>query len=165
MSETTLPGREECPGQLIWSAFGARYPDSVCSSALDWTGCDYEPVATLCDADDDFRPKDVPCPFCNPVGFIDYEWGDDVLGITEDGISAESVGKDGGGLMTFTIVARCTREDVETFARLLWTAPGASLQRGIDATGTQDASRHTSESSTRSDGSFCEDRFNSEREV
>lgn len=52
------------------------------------------------------------------------EWGDDVLGITEDGVSAEDVGK-GGGLMKFTLVARCTRDDVETFVRLLWTKPSA----------------------------------------
>lgn len=72
---TVLPGKEECPGYLQWSAFGARYPDTVCSSALDWSKAGYEPIATLCDADDDFRPKDVPCPFCDPDGFLDYEWG------------------------------------------------------------------------------------------
>lgn len=71
----TLPGKEECPGQLVWSAFGARYMDTVCSSALDWSKAGHEPVATLCDADDDFRPKDVPCPFCDPAGFVGYEWG------------------------------------------------------------------------------------------
>jgi len=49
--------------------------DTVCSSALDWSNCDHEPVATLCDADDDFQPKDVPCPFCDPEGFIEYGWG------------------------------------------------------------------------------------------
>ncbi len=69
-----MPGQEPCPGHLAWSAFGASYPDSVCSSVLDWSGCDYTPVATLCDADDEFRPKDVPCPFCDPDGFIDYGW-------------------------------------------------------------------------------------------
>ncbi len=70
-----LPGKEQCPGVLTWSAFGASYPDTVCSSALDWTDCDYEPIAILCDADDDHRPKDIPCPFCNPDGFIEYQWG------------------------------------------------------------------------------------------
>mgnify|MGYP001614826056 CR=1 FL=1 len=73
MSETTLPGREACPGHLTWSAFGAYYPDTVCATALEWNpGTD--PGAVLCDADDDFRPKDVPCPFCAPDRFIDYQW-------------------------------------------------------------------------------------------
>lgn len=73
MSEQTLPGREACPGQMAWSAFGAYYPDTVCATALEWNpGTD--PGAVLCDADDDFRPKDVPCPFCAPDRFIDYQW-------------------------------------------------------------------------------------------
>lgn len=71
-----LPGKEVCPGHLTWSAFGAPYPDSVCSSVLDWSETEEPaPVATLCDADDDFRPKDIPCPFCDPSGFIEYQWG------------------------------------------------------------------------------------------
>lgn len=72
---TALPGVEHCPGHLQWSAFGAAYMDTVCASALDWAESAYEPVAVLCDADDDFRPKDIPCPFCNPEGFIEYRWG------------------------------------------------------------------------------------------
>lgn len=74
-ANTSLLGKEACPGYLQWSAFGAGYPDSVCSSVLDWSEAGYEPAATLCDADDDFRPKDVPCPFCDPDGFIEYQWG------------------------------------------------------------------------------------------
>lgn len=69
------PGKEACPGHLVWSAFGAAYPDSVCSSVLDWSECEYTPVATLCDADDDFVPKDVPCPFCDSEGFVEYQFG------------------------------------------------------------------------------------------
>ncbi|MFL2002338.1 hypothetical protein [Microbacterium sp. A1-JK] len=72
VATVTLPGAEACPGHLTWSAFGARYPDTVCASVLDWTGV--EPGWGLCDADDDFRPKDVPCPFCDPDAFIDYQW-------------------------------------------------------------------------------------------
>lgn len=72
---TSVPGVEECPGFLEWSAFGASYQDTVCSSALDWTECDIAPAATLCDADDGFRPKDVPCPFCDVAGFTAYQFG------------------------------------------------------------------------------------------
>src|SRR5690606_28036264 len=69
-----LPGREQCPGHLAWSAFGASYPDTVCATACEWEeGTD--PGAVLCDADDDFRPKDTPCPFCDPAGFIGHQWG------------------------------------------------------------------------------------------
>lgn len=68
----TLPGREECPGHLEWSAFGASYPDTVCASALTWPA-GHEGNG-LCDADDDFREKEVPCPFCDPDGFIDHEF-------------------------------------------------------------------------------------------
>lgn len=69
----TLPGKEPCPGHLEWSAFGANYPDTVCASALEWP--DGYQGSGLCDADDDFREKDVPCPFCNAEGFIEYQWG------------------------------------------------------------------------------------------
>lgn len=71
-----LPGAEPCPGTLTWSAFGAWYPDSVCSSALDWSEAGYKPEGILCDADDDFRPKDVPCPFCAPESFVSWLWGE-----------------------------------------------------------------------------------------
>lgn len=73
MSETaTLPGKEQCPGNLEWSAFGATYMDTVCASALEWP--DGHKERGLCDADNDFRPGDVPCPFCDPDLFIDYQW-------------------------------------------------------------------------------------------
>lgn len=49
-------------------------------------------------------------------------WGDDVLGIAEDGFSAEQ-SRDGGGLFKLTLVGRCTREDVEKFVSLLWSVP------------------------------------------
>lgn len=70
----TLPGKEPCPGHLTWSAFGATYPDTVCASALTWE--DGYQGHGLCDADDDFREKDVPCPFCDPETFLAYEWPD-----------------------------------------------------------------------------------------
>jgi hypothetical protein len=47
--------------------------DTVCSSTLEWPK-DYQAWG-LCDADDDFREKGVPCPFCDPEDFIEYEWG------------------------------------------------------------------------------------------
>lgn len=73
MAETEkLPGREVCPGHFEWSAFGATYPDTVCSSALDWP--EGQNGWGLCDADDDFREKDVPCPFCHSDSFIDWGW-------------------------------------------------------------------------------------------
>lgn len=72
---TTITSGESvaCPGQFVgWSAFGATYPDTVCATSLTWPeGQDPGPV--LCDADDDLRPRDVPCPVCDPAGFADYE--------------------------------------------------------------------------------------------
>ncbi len=63
----------ECPGQFVgWSAFGATYPDTVCATACTWPeGSNPGPV--LCDADDEFRPRDIPCPACDPRGFAEYE--------------------------------------------------------------------------------------------
>lgn len=62
----------ECPGQFVgWSAFGANYPDTVCATALFW-GSGFDPGPVLCDADDDHRPTDIPCPACDPVGFAEY---------------------------------------------------------------------------------------------
>jgi len=73
----TLPGKEACPGHLTWSAFGASYPDSVCSSALTWDNPEDHPGnGLLCDADDDFRCKDVPCPFCDPAGFVSWQFSE-----------------------------------------------------------------------------------------
>ena len=72
----TTIGKESCPGNLQWSAFGACYPDTVCSSVLEWE--DGKNPGSLCDADDDFRPKDIPCPFCDWEGFSEY------LGVGED---------------------------------------------------------------------------------
>lgn len=69
----TISGKEDCPGYLQWSAFGARYMDTVCSSALEWQ--DGYQAWGLCDADDDFREKGVPCPFCDSAAFIEYVWG------------------------------------------------------------------------------------------
>ncbi|XKH58522.1 hypothetical protein LG293_15835 (plasmid) [Citricoccus nitrophenolicus] len=36
LEAVTLPGKEDCPGHLQWSAFGANYPDTVCASVLEW---------------------------------------------------------------------------------------------------------------------------------
>jgi hypothetical protein len=71
--EPTSVGVEKCPGYLTWSAFGASYPDSVCSTVVEWEG-DYQGWG-LCDADDDFRDKGVPCPFHDPVQFMEYMYG------------------------------------------------------------------------------------------
>ena len=76
MTALTPDAREKCPGHLTWSAFGAPYPDSVCSTVLNWTGVREPASPTLCDADDDFRPKDIPCPFCDPAGFTDYQFSE-----------------------------------------------------------------------------------------
>jgi len=70
-----LPGKEECPGHMLWSAFGASYPDTVCSTALDWSEVEGGmPGIQLCDADDDFRPKGDPCPFHDWNGFLQAEF-------------------------------------------------------------------------------------------
>lgn len=66
---------EACPGHLTWSAFGASYPDTVCSSALTSTDGLPLPSGVLADADDDFRLADIPCPFCDPAGFAEYQFG------------------------------------------------------------------------------------------
>jgi hypothetical protein len=66
-------GKEACPGHLTWSAFGASYPDTVCASALEWQP-GYQGYG-LCDADDDFCEKGIPCPFCDPDSFMSYEFG------------------------------------------------------------------------------------------
>ena len=72
---------EKCPGHLQWSAFGATYPDTVCSGALTWTpGTDPGP-GVLCDAADDLRPKEVPCPFCDPEGFLAWNWSEGMIAL------------------------------------------------------------------------------------
>ena len=74
---TTLPGKEACPGWLAWSAFGANYPDTACSTILTWEDPrDHPGNGYLCDADDDLRCKDVPCPFCRPQMFMEYQFSE-----------------------------------------------------------------------------------------
>lgn len=78
---------ETCPGQLQWSAFGARYEDTQCGSTwtFDATG---EPVGPyLQDLDSDRVQQDIPCPFCDPAGFTGYQWGgaDEYVVIWGDG--------------------------------------------------------------------------------
>ena len=70
VTETT----QACPGHFTWSAFGAPYPDTVCASVVQWNDESYQGHG-LCDADDDFREKGVPCPFCSPESFLEYEFG------------------------------------------------------------------------------------------
>ena len=65
----------ECPGEFMWSAFGAYYPDTVCATALKWEEGRH-PGAVLCDADNDFYPSDISCPICDPVGFFEYRFGE-----------------------------------------------------------------------------------------
>ncbi|MFE6966944.1 hypothetical protein ACFVAJ_17670 [Agromyces sp. NPDC057679] len=57
-----MPGREPCPKNLTWSAFGATYPDTYCVDGL------------LYDADSNLGGE-ISCPFCDPVGFTDYQFG------------------------------------------------------------------------------------------
>jgi hypothetical protein len=64
---------EECPGTFTWSAFGANYMDTVCANSLEWPE-EYQGWG-LCDADDDFRDKGIPCPFCNSENFVEYQYG------------------------------------------------------------------------------------------
>lgn len=65
-------GKESCPGHLTWSAFGAFYPDTVCATVIEWE--DGHDGWGLCDADDDFREKDIPCPFHDQEGFLEYSF-------------------------------------------------------------------------------------------
>lgn len=51
------------------------------------------------------------------------EWGPDVLGIEQNGVSAELNSID-GGVMKITLVARCTRDDVEQFIHALYAVGG-----------------------------------------
>ena len=78
-------GKEECPGDFEWSAFGAEYPDTVCANSLKWPAGQH-PGAVLCDADDDLCSGSVPCPMCDPQGFREYLWGggDTILVWAED---------------------------------------------------------------------------------
>lgn len=76
---TPTPTNEQqdvgCPGEFVrWSAFGASYPDTVCAYSLIWPEGEH-PGAVLCDADNDLRSGDVPCPAHDPEGFA--EWADD----------------------------------------------------------------------------------------
>lgn len=66
-------GEEECPGYFTWSAFGATYPDTVCASVVEFS--DGYQGWGLCDADDGFRDKGIPCPFCDSAGFLYYQHG------------------------------------------------------------------------------------------
>lgn len=70
-----LPGKEACPGNLTWSAFGATYPDTVCANSLTWP--DGYHGSGLCDADNDFLEGSVPCPFCQSLEFLIYLFGED----------------------------------------------------------------------------------------
>jgi hypothetical protein len=51
-------------GQFQWSAFGATYEDTICVDG------------NLGDLDDDGRTSaGIPCPFCNPGAYFEYQWG------------------------------------------------------------------------------------------
>lgn len=55
---------DSCPGGMFqWSAFGANYMDTYCQGGQ------------LFDADSN-TGGEIPCPFCDPAGFWDYEGGD-----------------------------------------------------------------------------------------
>lgn len=51
--------KEECPGDFLWSAFGADYPDTQCQNGR------------LVDMDS-LNISDIPCPYCNPDAFTEY---------------------------------------------------------------------------------------------
>lgn len=55
---------DPCPqGMFEWSAFGANYSDTYCQDGL------------LFDADSN-TGGEISCPFCDPIGFADYEFAD-----------------------------------------------------------------------------------------
>lgn len=58
-----LEFQEECPGAIPWSAFGADYFDTWCSTSLSWEEGDEPDVPTLCDMDDDGIPSGHICPY------------------------------------------------------------------------------------------------------
>lgn len=64
--DPALPEPKSCTGgqPFHWSAFGARYPDTVCvdGQCAD-LGADYSTAAGIA------------CPFCDPSGFFDYQFG------------------------------------------------------------------------------------------
>lgn len=51
--------KEECPGDFLWSAFGANYPDTQCQNGQ------------LVDMDS-LNISEIPCPYCNPGSFTEY---------------------------------------------------------------------------------------------
>ena len=68
MNELSTPVAEAvpatpCPGQFQWSAFGATYSDTACQ---DGVCLDLDRLST---------DGGVPCPFCRPADYFDYEWG------------------------------------------------------------------------------------------
>lgn len=50
-------------GMFEWSAFGANYPDTACDNGL------------CSDYDGNWTSAGIPCPFCNPSAFYEYQWG------------------------------------------------------------------------------------------
>jgi len=77
MTSNEVLTAEPCPGHFQWSAFGASYPDTVCATILDWSEVpEGSPGATLCDADDDYRSGDIPCPMHDWARFWDYQFGE-----------------------------------------------------------------------------------------
>lgn len=61
------PACPSLPGPFEWSAFGASYPDTSCENG------------TCLDLDSLSTAAGIPCPFCRPVDFFDYHWGESGL--------------------------------------------------------------------------------------
>ena len=58
--------KEECPGDFLWSAFGADYPDTQCENGR------------LVDMDSG-NISEIPCPFDDSEAFTEYQFGDPTL--------------------------------------------------------------------------------------
>lgn len=63
MTDTNpLPGNHPT-GMFEWSAFGANYSDTSCDGGL------------CSDHDGNWTSAEIPCPFCCPAAFFEYQWG------------------------------------------------------------------------------------------
>lgn len=64
MTQETRPLDSDHPiGMFEWSAFGAWYPDTSCDNGI------------CTDHDGSWTFQGIPCPFCCPAAFWEYQWG------------------------------------------------------------------------------------------
>lgn len=68
-SERPPEEKEDCPGQMPVSYFGATYPDSQCIDGYLWD-------EDSGDGDGLDSGGDIPCPFCKPEEHLSYMKGD-----------------------------------------------------------------------------------------